>query len=270
VRSAAVRDVTVEIAGVRTAFVTAPAEVAAVVSQRYAGFLSLAPAHWRFETGLRPGGLVPLEDVVVGSGGGPNRLVVERHDFLATLDLAARAGTLALGVVDPVTIDTFLRVAYSLALLEAGGLLVHAASLGRGPRAWLFPGRSGSGKTTLARLSPDATLLSDEISIVRLEAGGARVHGSPFWGELARAGANAAVPLVAIHFLRHADRHAAIPLMPRQALAALLPNVLFFAAEPALVARVFDVAAGLVERVPCFTLGFRPEASVWEAIEHAA
>jgi hypothetical protein len=49
----------------------------------------------------------------------------------------------------------------------------------------------------------------------------------------------------------------------------LLPNVLFFAAEPALVARVLDVAAGLVERVPCFALGFRPEASVWEAIVDA-
>jgi hypothetical protein len=32
---------------------------------------------------------------------------------------------------------------------------------------------------------------------------------------------------------------------------------------------VLEVAAALVERVPCFALGFRPEASVWEAI-HAA
>ena len=32
------------------------------------------------------------------------------------------------------------------------------------------------------------------------------------------------------------------------------------------LARVLDVAAALVERVPCFALGFRPEASVWEAI----
>jgi hypothetical protein len=46
--------------------------------------------------------------------------------------------------------------------------------------------------------------------------------------------------------------------------------VLFFAAAPPLVARVLDVAAALVERVPCFALGFRPDASVWEAIERAA
>ena len=131
-------------------------------------------------------------------------------------------------------------------------------------------GPSGSGKTTLTRLSPDATLLSDEISIVRLGAGGtACCYGSPFWGELGEAGRNAAVPLHAIHFLRHADRHGTTALTPRRALASLLPNVLFFAAEPSLVARVLDVAAGLVERVPCFALGFRPEASVWEAIVDA-
>ena len=243
-------DVTVEIGGLRTAFVTHTPEVIDVVAHRYAGFLSSDLADWRIETSVRPEGLVDLEDVVVRPTGDAGRFAIERHDFVAVLDVAARTGTLA--------------------LLEAGALLVHAASLGRGGRSWMFPGRSGSGKTTLTRLSPDATLLSDEISIVRLGAvDGARCYGSPFWGELGEAGRNTAVPLTAVHFLRHADRHATTPLTPRRALEALLPNVLFFAAEPALVARVLEVAAALVERVPCFALGFRPEASVWEAI-HAA
>jgi hypothetical protein len=261
--------VTVDIGGVRTAIQSRHAEVAAVVADRYAGFLTEEPADWCIETGLRPRGLVALEDVVV-RGAGDGRLTLERHDFFATLDVPARAGTLALGAVDRVAVDTFLRVTYSVALLEAGALLVHAASLGRDGSAWVFPGPSGSGKTTLTRLSPDATLLSDEISILRLTDGaGACCHGSPFWGDLGEAGRNAAVPLRAIHFLRHAEQHAVTPLARRQALAALLPNVLFFAAEPALVARVLDVAAGLVERVPCFALGFRPEASVWEVIRGA-
>ncbi len=263
-------EITVEIAGLRTTFLTRDAEVRQVVAHRYAGFLASGPGDWRIETGRRPEGLVGLEDVVVRADGGPERLALERHDFVATLDLPARTGRLALGAVDHVAVDTFLRVAYSLALLETGGLLVHAASLGRGTRAWMFPGPSGSGKTTLTRLSPDATLLSDEISIVRLGAdGAASCYGSPFWGERSEAGRNAAVPLTAVHFLRHAERHATAPLTPRRALQSLRPNVLFFAAEPALVARVLDVAAALVERVPCYALGFRPEASVWEAIQDA-
>lgn len=263
-------EITVEIGGLRTAFLTRDREVLDVIAARYAGFVAPGPADWRIETRRRPEGLVGLPDVVVRSNGGPGRLAAERHDFLATLDLPARMGTLALGAVDHVAVDSFLRVACSLALLERGGLLVHAASLGRGARSFMFPGRSGSGKTTLTRLSADATLLSDEISIVRLGAdGAASCYGSPFWGERGQAGRNAAVPLAAVHFLRHADRHAATPLPPRRALVSLLPNVLFFAAEPALVARVLDVAADLVRRVPCYMLGFRPEPSVWEAIHGA-
>ena len=190
------RDVTVEIGGVRTAIVTRHPDVADVVTDRYAGFLSRAPADWRIETGLRPEGLVDQEDVTVRPAGAPGRLTIERSDFIATLDVPARTGTLALGAVDRIALDTFLRVVYSLALLPAGALLVHAASLGRGERAWMFAGPSGSGKTTLTRLSPDATLLSDEISIVRLGAGGtACCYGSPFWGELGEGGRNTVVPL---------------------------------------------------------------------------
>ena len=263
-------DVTVDIGGVRTAIRTRHPAVADVVAARYSGFLVSGPAQWRIEATPRSEGLLALEDVVVRAGDGPGRLRLERHDFAATLDLPARTGAVALGAVDHVAVDTFLRVTYSVALLETGALLIHAASLGRDGGAWVFPGPSGSGKTTLTRLSPAETLLSDEISIVRLrDRPDACCYGSPFWGERGEAGRNAAVPLQAIHFLRHAEAHAATALTPRQALAALLPNVLFFAAEPALVARVLDVAGGLVERVPCFALGFRPDASVWEVIEHA-
>jgi hypothetical protein len=264
-----VAEITVEIGGVRTTIATPHPEIAGVAARRYAGFLTTGPADWCIEAGIRAEGLIDQVDVTVRAGDRPGCLVVQRHDFVATLDLPARTGVLALGAVDHMAVDTFLRVVYSLALLDAGALLVHAASLGRGPRAWMFPGPSGSGKTTLTRLSPDATLMSDEISIVRLGGEGASCYGSPFWGELGEPGANAAVPLAAIHFLRHAEHHATTALSPRRALGALLPNVLFFAAEPALVSRVLDVAADLVERVPCFALGFRPEPSVWEAIVDA-
>jgi len=263
-----VPEVTVAIGGLRATIATTEPAIAEVVARRYAGFLADPPGDWRIEAGRRPEGLVPITDVTVRAAT-PERVVFERHDFQATLDLRRRAGTLALGAVDHMAVDSFLRVTYSLALLEHGGLLVHAASLARQARAWVFSGPSGSGKTTLARVSRGAALLSDEISLVRLCEGRLRCHGSPFWGELGEPGDNVEVDVAAIHFLRHAERHAATPLTARRALAALLPNVLFFAAEPSLVRRVLDVAAAVVETVPCFTLGFRPEPEVWEVIERA-
>src|SRR5207253_24384 len=163
--------------------------------------------------------------------------------------------------------DSFMRVFCSLAFVERHGLLVHASSVVRNGRALLFPGVSGSGKTTVARLSDDALVLSDEISIVRTVGNAARCHGSPFWGELARAGADHDARLGGIYFLSQADQHQVDPLTPRQALSALLPNVLWFARDSGLTATLLDVAGALVETVPCFRLRFTRDAGFWRLID---
>jgi hypothetical protein len=262
-----VPELIVQIGGLRTAVVGRDPVVRRLVADRYAGFLTAGAADWTLTVGPRACGRVPLEDVVVRAlDGSGRRLACERHDFLADLDLDARTGAVELGALDAVALDTMLRVVHSLALLERRTLLVHASSLVRGGGAYLFPGRSGAGKTTVTRLSPDAMLLSDEISLV--EAAGA-AHGSPFWGELARPGANVRVALRGIYFLSHAAAHAAAPLSRRQALAHLLPNVLFFATEPALVARVLDVASALVAAVPCWRLSFRRDPGFWDVVAPA-
>jgi hypothetical protein len=262
--SGSAREVRIEIGGLRAALETEGGELTALAERRYAGFLSAARPDWRFRVGRREHGLVPLADVVVRQPHGTGRIELERHDFLATLDVRRRVGDVALGAMDEIALDAFLRVAYSIALLDAGALLLHASSVARDGRGYVFPGRSGSGKTTVTRLSPGATLLSDELSIVGREG---RCYGTPFWGELARAGENRSVPAAGLYLLRQADHHAATPLRAPQALAALLPNVVFFARDPGLVARVFDVAADVVERVPCFDLAFRRDPGFWDVIQ---
>ena len=57
--------------------------------------------------------------------------------------------------------------------------------------------------------------------------------------------------------------------MPRQAIERLLPNVLFFARDAELVTGVLDIAADLVEAVPCFDLSFRRDAGFWEIVDRA-
>src|SRR5207249_11128453 len=131
-------------------------------------------------------------------------------------------------ISEEVSIESFWRILYSLALVEAHGLVVHAASLVKDGRAYLFSGRSGSGKTTVARLSADATLLSDELSIVRMSGGSAVCFGTPFRGELALAGEARAAPLVGMYFLRRGGGHAGQALGPGQAHARLLAHVLVF------------------------------------------
>ena len=166
--------------------------------------------------------------------------------FLSLLTLIATAG-MALGVMALIVV---LAVMTGFEDELRGKILGTTAHI-------LVSDVSGRGIEDVERLLP----------IIRQEPDGVRCYGSPFWGELGRPGDNKAVELAAIHFLRHAERHMAVPLTPRRALQSLMPNVLFFASEPGLVARVLAVAGDLVEAVPCFRLDFRPEASVWKVVD---
>jgi len=263
-------ELSLAIAGLRATVVTQHRDILDVVRDRYKGFLSPGAADWRIEVDVRrAAGQRAHDDVLVSRDAAPARFVIERADFAGTVALPVRRASVTFVDANEYSIDSFLRVLYSLALVEARGLIVHAASLIRNGRAHLFCGRSGSGKTTLAQLSTDATLLSDELSIVRVSDGWPRCHGTPFWGELARAGDDRSAPLGGIYFLHHGSRHAVQAVTPRQAVERLLPNVLFFARDADLTARVLQITADLIEAVPSFDLSFRLDPGFWEVIDRA-
>jgi hypothetical protein len=243
-----------------TIAVDAPPEMMRLLARRYAGFFSEGEASWRLDVVIEPHPR-PIESELRAERQG-DVVRITRSDVAGTIDLGARRAQASLWRADEIPMDAFLRVLYSLALTEHDGLLVHAASIVRDGRAYLFPGRSGAGKTTLARLATDAILLSDEVSLVR--AGHA--HGTPFWGELATGGAPVAAPLAAIYFPTHATVHHARRLASGEALRRLLACVLFFVRDEDLVRRVFTVAGRLVADTPCFELSFRPDADVWSVV----
>ncbi|HXR24620.1 MAG TPA: hypothetical protein VN742_04600, partial [Candidatus Binataceae bacterium] len=156
---------------------------------------------------------------------------------------------------------------HSLALATTDGFLLHAASTIRGGRAFLLSGVSGAGKTTIARLAPpDAIHLTDEISYVDRIDGRYTAFGTPFTGELNTTGANVAAPIAALYFLTQGTEHRSRPLAPEVALRMLMRNILFFAADPALTARVFQVACDFLAAVPARELIFKPEPGVWELV----
>jgi len=60
------------------------------------------------------------DDVVVSREGGPG-ILVTRGNFAGTVDLRQRRGTVTLADCDEFAIDSFVRILYSLALVEARG-----------------------------------------------------------------------------------------------------------------------------------------------------
>jgi hypothetical protein len=194
------------------------------------------------------------------------RWCMDRGDFHAEWNLATARG-LVRQTANPYSIDCVLRIVHTLLLARESGFLVHSASAVRNGRAFLFAGVSGAGKTTMASMAPpDATLLTDEISYVRRQDGHYCAFGTPFAGDLGRAGDNTYAPIAALYFLTKGPENRIESLDPADAGRALLENILFFAQDPETVRPVFEAACEFVCRVPTRRLTFMPDARVWEMI----
>jgi hypothetical protein len=258
--------VTVEVGGVGVLLRTADPEFAQMLQERYYGFVNPdGDPVLEFDVELdTPAGMDPDEDVRVRCENG--RWVFRRGDFHAEWDPRSGRGRVEQSP-NPYAIDSILRIIHSIVLADAGGFLLHSASVVRDGRAFLFSGLSGAGKTTISRLAPpDVALLTDEVSYVRREGEGYRAFGTPFAGELARIGENVSAPIAAVYLLAKGSENG-IDAVPRpEAIQLLLRNILFFAEDPALVRRVFDAACEFVARVPVQRLTFFPDQRVWELI----
>jgi len=170
------------------------------------------------------------------------------------------------GVRHEYALDSLLRILLTMVLLPQRGFLLHGATVVRDGRAYIFFGRSGAGKSTVASLSPEGTVLTDEISLLRYSDGCWQAHGTPFWGEFRAAGQNRLVPVAGLYLLKQADEERVETLDARQALRALLPCVLFFASKKYEHEILLRTLLGLVDQIPCHRLHFRRNAEFWRVV----
>src|ERR1035437_7803911 len=233
---------------------------------RYAGYVSSSnDASFEFDIKLAPPGTESRdEDVRVTWDSG--RWLMTRGDFRAEWNPSTSRGR-SQQTINPYSLDSVLRIVHTLLLARKGGFLVHASSVIRNGRAFLFSGVSGAGKTTMARLAPaDAAMLTDEISYVTRRDGRDFAVGTPFFGELARVGENMSAPIEAVYLLAKGPENKIEPIVGADAVRGLLGNILFFARDPEFVRMVFDAAFDFVSQVPVRRLTFVPDARVWELI----
>jgi len=235
-----------------------------LLRQRYDGFLSSSRPEFELEFDLVPVGSTSDGDVRVRREG--DDWLIERGDFRARWDPRTGRGTVRQNA-NPYSLDSVLRIVHSLILAERGGFLLHAASVICDGRAYLFSGVSGAGKTTMTRLAPaDITLLTDEISYVRPGADGYWAFGTPFAGELAKAGENCKAPVSALFFLEPGPENRVDELPSAEAVRRLMRNILFFAEDRVLVEKLFATACDFVAGVPIRRLTFYPDARVWDQV----
>jgi hypothetical protein len=238
-----------------------------MIESRYGGFLNPDAdpiATFAIELHDHTAGASPDDnlDVVLENG----VWHFQRGDFSAHWNPSTGIGRIS-QTANPYSTDSILRIVQSITLARSGGFLLHAASAVFGGSAFVFAGISGAGKTTISRLAPpEAILLSDEISFLRLTNNEYQACGTPFAGEFGQPGKNISAPLNTIFFLEQGSENRIEDLSPAIALKIFLRNVLFFSHDQQLVERVFDSAVRLVETVPVRRLIFTPEPQVWEII----
>ncbi|MGH9866590.1 MAG: hypothetical protein ACREAA_00290 [Candidatus Polarisedimenticolia bacterium] len=172
--------------------------------------------------------------------------------------------------------ENVMRVAVAWLAVSRGGFLMHAASIERDGRAWLFFGQSGAGKSTLAALSRRGQVISDDLTLLLPgPQGGLEAVGSPFRGTY-REGtpAKGRFPVVAAFRLKHArpGQTALVqPLDPSRALPDAFANLPFVVDQLHASPELFDSLERALRSVPIHLLRFtRHDDSYWDAIEAAA
>ena len=259
-------EVGVAVGGMPILLRTSDAAFYELLIQRYQGFLSsFVQPDFEFDIELTDSPAAdPDADVCVNRAGDDWQF--RRGDFFAQWNPESGRGTVRQSA-NPYAIDSVLRIVHTLLLAREGGFLLHAASAVRDGEAHIFTGRSGAGKTTLSRRAPtDATLLTDEVSYVRRWADGYTAYGTPFAGELAKAGENISAPISAVYALVQGPENRLEMMHEAEAVRTLMRNILFFAHDEATVRSVFKSACELAAKVPVYRMLFTRSAEAWSVV----
>jgi len=264
--------ITITIADIATRFTLAPGPLVEVLQDRYESFISDDQPVYTFRVTGRKAPNKDSDKTTLGEQPrltlDGERLSMERSDFMAVFDITKGLGTLE--VHESVyCFDAFYRVFYTWLTLKSGGFLLHASSVIYKGKGYIFTGSSGSGKSTISGVSPETTLLSDELTAVLKKNGEYIVHGNPFWGDFKKGTAREKAVVSHLFFLRKARENRIDQIPMGQKLKRVLQNVLFFGHDLELTNELLSVFTDFMTQIPSAELHFMPDDSVWRCIENA-
>ncbi|MCA9521170.1 MAG: hypothetical protein KC609_09360 [Myxococcales bacterium] len=152
-------------------------------------------------------------------------------------------------------------------LIDNDGFALHAASVVRDERAYLFVGQSGAGKSTVVRRFADGRALNDDFSAVRRRvdrfvAAGTPIHTRADFEFLAQRRVVAAVMGLVQSRRLQARWLSASDFLPR-----LVPHVHCFSADPAAYRRALTTCSEFVSSVRCAMLDFNLRDDIWREID---
>lgn len=156
-----------------------------------------------------------------------------------------------------------MMLAYAFAGSRRKTLLMHAACVRWGGRAYPFVAGSGTGKSTHASLwmrhVEGVDLLNDDNPVVRIEAGGdVVVYGSP-WSGKTPCYRDVRAPLGAVTRIERDKANSIERLSPARALASLLTTCSTMRWDSGIYGRMCDMLGDIISKVPVYTLHCLPD-----------
>ncbi len=263
---------TITIADLTVAVTLPPSDLMARLRQRYDLFLTSAqPPQVTIECILTEGARFidaePNSTWISNVALDGDILHYESYRERGELNLVTRRATIELAPT--ADIENFLRVVYAWLCLQHDSLLLHAAGVVKDGQGFVFFGPSGAGKSTTAGLSADvATILSDDIVIIRKKGETYHLCGVPFFGELTHfPPRNMSVPLKGIYRLQQDVWSHVEPLSTVLAVAELGASAPFIVQHSALGNELLTTCYRLAQHVPVRELYFNRTPEFWKVIE---
>lgn len=164
-------------------------------------------------------------------------------------------------------VNNALMLMYAFAAADIGILLVHASVIKHKDRGYLFLGKSGTGKSTHSSLWLEhvkgCELLNDDNPVIRIYGESAVVYGSP-WSGKTPCYKNDSVQIGAFVQIKQEQENHIWRNLPLQAFAILLPSMSAMKWDKHIYGSICDSVGRLIEKVPLYTLGCRPDQEAAE------
>lgn len=164
-------------------------------------------------------------------------------------------------------VNNALMLVYAFAAAEKGILLIHASVIKHEGRGYLFLGKSGTGKSTHSSLwlkhIEGSELLNDDNPVILVDDNETAVYGSP-WSGKTPCYKNDSAPIGAFVRIKQEPENHISREKPLQAFAVLLPSMSTMKWDKRVYDGVCRSVTRLIERVPLYTLGCRPDQEAAE------
>ena len=182
--------------------------------------------------------------------------------LLASEDFSCGKLAVASDRIADFAVNNAMMILYAFTTATRGTLEMHSSVIKNGGKGYMFLGKSGTGKSTHSSLwlkhIPGSELMNDDNPVVVATDEGAIIYGSP-WSGKTPCYRNVSAPIGAFVRIKQEKENHIERDNTLQAFASLLPSVSSMKWDDRVFNGICDSLSLLVEHVPCYTLGCRPD-----------